>query len=399
MRLEHWLFGALTVFALACGSDSGDLVSEGGGSVTEDDDEDDDDGPTKADAGPRKDSGGSRPAPIAGNGGDDDDEPGDDDEDDETTCDSVSIQAKPNAPQILIVLDRSGSMIGAGQQEPIVNRWEPSASAVKKLTSDLNGVVDFGLMLFPAPGMAMGGGGRGGIFGGGGAAASCTPGKVDVAVKPNNAMAIAAAVDRGAPDMFAQTPTALTLEAAVEAMKSSTCADCAENPKYVLLVTDGQPTCGMGGMGGMGGQLDPAQVDATNAAIDKLKAANVGTFVIGYGTKMDMLLAQTMDSFAMHGGTGSHLAVESETELSNELRRIAGSLISCEYELNEDVDNPALVRVIIDDEEFVFGAGWTLDCKRKVVLGSEGDGICPKIKDGKVHNVRIRKACEEQVVQ
>lgn len=402
MKLERWLFGALTIAALACGSEDTGLESKGGSSTADDDSDDDDDDAPKADAGPKKDGGGPA-APIGGN--DDDDDDGDDD-DDETTCDSVTVQAKPNAPEILIVLDRSGSMIGAGAPPgTTVNRWDPSANAVKSITKELNEVVNFGLMLFPAPGAAPAGGmmGGGGIMipgigtipipgvGGGNA---CAPGKVNVPVKAMSAGDIETAINMGAPDMFAMTPTALTLEEAYKTIVAETCADCAHPPKYVLLVTDGQPTCGMGGMGG--GQVDPVQIEASNAAIVKLKEAGVGTYVIGYDTSVDPAMAATMDGFAMSGGTEKHLAVENEQDLVTELRRIAGSLISCEYELNDEVENPALVRVVIDGETLVLGDGWNIEGK-KITLAE--DGACPKIKDGRVHNVKIVKECDEQIVQ
>lgn len=409
MKLERWLFGALTIAALACGSEDPGLESKGGSSTADDDDgdDDDDDDAPKADAGPKKDGGGAK-APITGNDDDDDDGKGGKDDDDETTCDSVTVQAKPNAPEILIVLDRSGSMIGVGGAGGMMgaNRWDPSASAVKSITKELNEVVNFGLMLFPAPGAAPAGGGMmggGGIMipglgtiplPGGGGGNACAPGKLNVPVKAMSAAEIEMAINAGAPDPFAMTPTALTIEEASKAIASEMCADCANAPKYVLLVTDGQPTCGMGGMGG--GQVDPAQIEATNAAIAKLKSQDVGTFVIGYDTKNDPALAATMDGFAMSGGTDKHLAVENEQDLVTELRRIAGSLISCEYELNDEVENPALVRVVIDGEELVLNQGWTIEGK-KITLSE--DGACPKIKDGRVHNVQIKKECEEQVFQ
>jgi hypothetical protein len=88
------------------------------------------------------------------------------------------------------------------------------------------------------------------------------------------------------------------------------------------------------------------------------------------------------------------MPVENEADLTTELSRIAGSLVSCSFELNKDVEDPKLVRVIIDGAELSLGDGWTLD-GRTVVL----DSACDKIRDAKVHNILIRKECVPQIVQ
>lgn len=398
-------FYTVLAIAVACGGEKKEWQSDPDNS-SGDDDADDDDAPRDAGKG-RADAG--RPKPSSGD--DDDDSPitGNDKDDmqDEDVCDSVDIQAKPNAPQILVVLDRSGSMVGFGQPPnamgAMINRWDPSANAVKKLTSDLAGVANFGLMLFPGSGGGMMGGGMmgGGITipglgtlpipgpGGGG---TCTPGTVNVPVGANSAAQIAMTLDRSRPDIGA-TPTAATLENAYGVLVKENCADCADSPKFVLLVTDGQPNCGMNGT-----MTTQADIDASNAALDKLLMSGVKTYVIGYDMASDMTSAGIMQQFAMHGGTDEFIPVENENELSTQLRRIAGSLISCEYELNQDVPDPKLVRVVIDDKEYVLGEGWNLD-GRKIVLAEEENGACRVIRDGRVHNVQIRRECEPRVFQ
>lgn len=349
------------------------------------DDDDDDDVERGPDAG-------SKPkpdmrAPLA----DDDEEQGQKGEGkvEDNVCDQVSIQARSNAPDILVVLDRSSSMRGQG-----VDRWTPSVMAVKTLTAELEGAVNFGLMLFPAPGAMAGvaqgileGLGLGAINGFLPEDTGCAPGKVVVPLKADNAQAIAQSLDRGGPQGIAYTPTATSLEAALATLKRDSCADCAERPTYVLLVTDGEPTCTSGTA--MGTQAD---VDATNAAIDKLLAANIKTYVVGYGTASSPTASAAMNSFAEHGGTEKYLPVENGDQLNAELRRIAGSLVSCEYELNDEVEDPALVRVVIDGKTLILNEGWTIE-GRKVILQE----ACDMIKDARVHTVKINKECTPQV--
>ncbi|MEY4515228.1 MAG: hypothetical protein RLZZ450_7350, partial [Pseudomonadota bacterium] len=337
MRLSYLLPLALSASLLACGGETGPATSDAPG---KNQDPIKGDPPSSKDGGAR-DSGktsGSNPSGQSGSP-----KPGKNDPDDPETCDKVNLTGAPQSPDILIVLDRSGSMVGLGGMRNMgKNRWVPSVSAVKKLTSSLTETVAFGLMLFPAPnppGM-MGGGGITipgiGTFGGGGGMPpnTCTPGKVNVPVDINTADEIAAVLDMSMPD-FGATPTTASMAAARMALAGE-CADCKPTPKYILLVTDGQPTCGMGGTG----DTTPEDIAATNAAIDDLTKDGVKTYVIGYDTASDPDAAAAMDGFAMHGGTDKHYPVEDEATLIAELTRIAGALVPCEFELNTDVPDP-----------------------------------------------------------
>lgn len=391
MRLEHWLLavsaGLVSLVAFSCAADQTYQTNK------EDGDDDDDESTTIRDAGRDASTRDARaPTPTTSQ----DRETTTTDtvtaNEDSNVCDQVSIQARPNAPDVLIVLDRSSSMVGPGNQ----NRWNPSVQAVKTLTQELNDAIRFGLMLFPAPGAQAGI--AQGILDGLGLGVintflpedtGCAEGKVVVPIKQDSAASIAQALDRGAPQGVAYTPTATSLDAARKALSQGACADCASTPTYVVLVTDGQPTCTSGQPPGT-----QADVDATNAAIDRLREAEIKTFVVGYGTASDPMASAAMASFAEHGGTEKYLAVENGEQLVRELRTIAGSLVSCEYELNEDVADPALVRVIIDGNELVLNEGWRLD-GRMVIL----EGACDRIKDAKVHNVSIKKDCEPRSFQ
>jgi hypothetical protein len=393
MRLSYLLPFVLTAALSACGGDTGSTSGAPEDRSGDDDDDDKAGGSTTKDAGvSKKDSGSTRPTSGGSN-------PGqttsvDPVDDGPAACDKLQLPGAPNSPDILIVLDRSGSMVGFGDPRNMgKNRWAPSVSAVKKLTSSLTETVAFGLMLFPSPTPAgMGGGGItipgiGTFPGGGGGANTCTAGKVDVPIELNTADKIAAALDMAMPD-FGATPTAASLMAARMSL-SENCADCAATPKYILLVTDGQPTCG----------ADPMveDIEATNAAIDQLTMDGVKTYVIGYDTASDPAAAAAMDGFAMHGGTEKHYPVEDEATLIAELTRIAGALVPCEFELNTDIPDPAYVRVEIDGVTYNYGTDWTNEGK-KIILHPEG-GACPKLRDAKLHNLKITRECEIIPVQ
>ena len=382
MNRSLWLITVLAG-ALGCGSsDNGVTDDSTGKSDSPSSTMKADAGTTKKPPGPKPDTDRANPNidrfgnPI----GDASTDPSDD------TCEKLMLPANPNSPDILIVLDRSGSMSGLGGGP---NRWMPSVAAIKQLTASLTETVAFGLVTFPAPQPAgMGGGitipGIGTFPGGGGGASSCLPGKVEVPVDLNTAGMISTVLDMSAPDIGA-TPTAESLRVAKDALDTGTCGDCPEKPKYILLVTDGQPNCGDNGT-----MTTQADVDAVNAVLDDLLKAKITTYVIGYDTT-DTATAMIMDSFAMHGGTEKQYPVENQQTLIDELTRIAGSLIPCSFDLTGTIDDPTYIRVEIDGKTYNYGTDWTLD-GQKVVLDPMG-GACPTLRDAKVHDLKITREC------
>lgn len=293
---------------------------------------------------------------------------------DEETCASLLIPALPNSPEVLIVLDRSGSMVG--NNDTRTDRWTPSSSAIAKITAQLDQAVEFGLMMFPDPAMGTN---------------NCAPGVVNVPVALGTSTQIAQAISSSPPNRFSATPTAASLQAALAALgPPPVCADqCVITKRYVLLVTDGAPNCGAATGPNMFATTQ-ADIDACDMNIDALKAADITTYVIGYQTTSDPAVANIMDGFAMHGGTDKQLPVEDEQSLIDTLTKIAASLVPCEYKLSMKVQDPKYVRVTIDGKQYDLGTGWTLkDDMQTIVLG----GACDVLHDVKSHNLSITLEC------
>lgn len=299
-----------------------------------------------------------------------------------SACEALQLTANPNAPEILIVQDRSGSMSGLDPRNAGKNRWDPSVRALKALTAELTSTVAFGLMLFPSTQ-----GSAGPRNGGPG----CEPGVIDVPPATHSASAIATVLDDSKPDVGA-TPTTTSLMAALAALDGASCADCRRVPRYVLLVTDGQPTCGLYG----GAMSSPQDIAATNEALDALERAGIHTYVIGYDTGSDPAAAAAMDGFAQHGGTERHYPVEDEASLLSELTRIASALVPCEFELSQPVSDPEFVRIEIDGVTYEHGRDWHIE-GTTIVLNPEG-GACPMLKDARFHDLRITRECEPVII-
>lgn len=294
-------------------------------------------------------------------------------------CEVVHLTADPQTPDMMIVLDRSGSMTEGG-------RWQPSVSAVRRITMELQARIRFGLAMFPDPAMQNNGAMTVGsafdcllqpdpqmcldmlnLMTSNG---SCAPGNVVVPIADANAMAIGTALDRTQPS--GGTPTSGTLEALLTTYANAPAGPDAMgvHAKYVLLVTDGQPTCPAGN----GQDTTPADIDASNKAIDALLAKEVRTYVIGYDTtgQGNEKLAQVLDGFAQRGGTGdmTHRPVEDEASLVMALQKITGQIVGCTFTLDKPPTRADFVRVTLDGKQVNLDApnGWKLTGDRTIEL-------------------------------
>jgi hypothetical protein len=273
------------------------------------------------------------------------------------TCEVQTVGTGRVSPDILIVLDRSLSM-EQGQ------RWDPSVSGVKTITSSLQGRVSFGLMTFPG-GRSSGGGGGGDL--------TCAPGTVNVPIAENSAGDIAQALDGLNPD--GATPTAVTLQAARDYLESLVGGpDDNASPKYVLLVTDGAPNCTGGrfqGDTGTAGSGEPAQVDASVAVIQEMAQDGFKTYVLGYDTQNDATLRDALDRMAQAGGTGdrAHRPVEDEASLVATLQSITGNVLNCDFLLEKEVADKSYVKVLFDGRQLNVddANGWSLAGDRRTV--------------------------------
>lgn len=314
-------------------------------------------------------------------------------------CEVVQLVADPVVPDMMIVLDRSGSMTEGG-------RWVPSVSAVRRVTSELQDRIRFGLAMFPDPAASNPATAVGGIatcfsapdpqacidmMTNGAANAVCAPGKVVVPVGESNADEIAQQLDSSQPN--GGTPTAETLQSLVGSYAGEPAGpDQKPHLKYVLLVTDGQPTC----PAGMGSDTTPADIDASNAAIEALTGKDVKTYVIGYDTTSpgNEALAMVLDGFAQRGGTGDqmHRPVEDEASLLTELQRITGEIAGCAFSLSMAPQRADFVLVRLDGQQINLDDpnGWRLNGDREVELVGSA---CETFKTG-AHTLKAEVQCD-----
>jgi hypothetical protein len=261
-------------------------------------------------------------------------------------CASADLSTALRTPDILFVIDGSGSMCAEFGGS---TRWQSLRAA---LLDPMNGVifraektVHFGLMIYdgtidpilaitavggsPSPGCA-------GMYFEAKAAGMC-PGLVQVPVALNNAMAIDMAFP--ATELGGSTPTDRAMNVAVDQLIAMrpTDPDVKAHPQYIILATDGQPNdiC-MGGVGGDGA----AQKAGVIAAVDRAAMMGISTFVISLAGG-DQGLQSHLDEVAKHGQPMNPMAVtfapDSPAALVDTLSAIVGGAVGCEIALKGKV--------------------------------------------------------------
>jgi len=293
-------------------------------------------------------------------------------------CEELTARAMPTTPDMLIVLDRSGSMKRGG-----INRWDPSVRAVKSITSSLDSKIRFGMMLFPKPC---------GFDDPACFLDACAPGELEVPVAVGTSGAIRALLDMTQPT--GGTPTGATLDAARMILDAQAAGpDEVVTPKFILLVTDGQPTCpsGEGSIDATQQELE-ADKQLTVQAIDALRATGAKTYVIGYDAASDQALASALTEFAQHGGTTDYRPVEDEASLLTEFQRIAGEVVSCSYQLDMEPTDPSYVLVTLDGTQLNLNKpdGWSINSRTVTVEGQ----ACKTLQDGKDHVLNVQVKCD-----
>ena len=333
---------------------------------------------------------------------------------DEGNCGRSGFTTGAVIPDMLIVLDRSGSMKPGGQRKGLrcdnigafdiatqiecagagidcnnaadkmttfcggtvaagpVDRWTPSVAALTKLTADFDTTVSFGLMTFPA------------------ASNECGPGDLKVPIDLGTGADIAMVLKNTTPG--GGTPTGETLQAALKLFEDNPVgADTVAPVRYVLLVTDGQPTCPNGNGGGRGNTLAADKMFTTDA-LDALTAAGIKTFVVGYDAALDPIFGDALTEFAQHGGTDHYYPVQDENSLTQAFKSISETVITCAFTFKEEVKDPRLVHVTLDKQTLTPDTpdGWTIEGNVITVQGAS----CQQLQGGKGHAVDIVMECE-----
>ena len=237
-------------------------------------------------------------------------------------CGLVTFNLERKPAEVLLLLDRSASMADPPDSTTTTPKWDIVTAAVKQVVTATDSAVSWGLKTFPE-----------------GTGSACAAGSVtaniDVPIAAMNATAVVAGVN-AAVDSGNGTPTGDAVNAAVAYLQKLT-ANGDSNPKYILLATDGEPSCA----------AIPTSESTTNArpyaitSVTNAATAGYNTFVVGIVTKSNdtMTLNMLADAgkeavndprpLANHFYQGT-----TQDALTTALNVITGQVSSCVFPLN-----------------------------------------------------------------
>ena len=286
----------------------------------------------------------------------------------------ISVMNLGDPPDMLIVLDRSGSMTTPVDLfNPFgATRWTTMRDALKMLTAARESQIKFGANMFPTDNNC--------------AVAAGT--RVPIAL--NQAAMIATWLNGTSPD--GNTPAHLGLQQAKLIYDG-----LPVNPagRYVLFATDGEPNCG-------GAMMDQATETETLAAITALRTAGIKTYVLGFGNSFGSTGAAFLTQAATAGGVPragnpNYYAATSAAALQAALNTIAGGIVrpSCSYMLASAPPVPNDVTVKLNGttvpRSTLHTDGWDYhpDASTITFFGS----ACTQVMSGSITSVSFVYGC------
>jgi hypothetical protein len=296
-----------------------------------------------------------------------------------------SLPFMPRAAAVLVVFDRSESMSTAFGER---TRYDVAAALLADVLPAYDDKISFGFQSFPAKGTCA----TDAVIG-------CCADPPAVSVALHSSGEILGALQAAAP-VSGNTPTALALRQAREHF-----AGLPEEvgERYVLLSTDGVPSCTLDGR--LPSEAGTACKEAV-AEVDLLAAAKVKVIVLGLG--MDGATdpqagPKCLEELGLHGKVqredgrpGLFLAADREA-LETSLQYIFGAVArpSCRIDLEREAADPTQVRVRFDDHEIPHGGlnGWEFDPPQQAQhLRIKGEA-CRRLERFQVVKVDVQFGC------
>lgn len=265
----------------------------------------------------------------------------------------------PVVPRIILVLDKSGSMISKGKDEtpgevgdgfwdhdgdpntPEITRWASLYSVVDSMTGGLDAVINFGAVIFPST------------------AAQADYSEAACIVEPDplvpigpmsGAAILAAIPPADATNLAGGTPAAAGVQVAVAELMDQ----AGDDPKIIVLVTDGAANCSQSAA--TNAERFEQYDDALPTAVADALAIGISTYVIGVDI-LDVTSPVVTDGnpdatntyvklneLAEAGGTPrpgdeKFYNASNQIELQAALESITKQILSCEIPLKEPVPN------------------------------------------------------------
>ncbi len=286
---------------------------------------------------------------------------------------SVVIGAKP--ADVLLVLDRSKSMIQNTVPPNGETRWAAVVPALSSVITQTDQAISWGVFFYPE-----------------GEGDTCLPlsDTIPAPIMPKNAAAVTSTIT-ATMALGNGTPTGDAIKKATAYLKSRNVSN-----QYIVLATDGEPSCPSGG--------DQAATHAVEA-ITAAKAAGYPTYVIGV---LDLIeddgAVPRLNAMAEAGGTAlsdnpiapKFFQAQSQEELTNALKTVTGQVVSCVFELTSKPPVPTNIAVSVNgtwlEQDATKAQGWDYTSDQYVALELHGDA-CQQVKTASENKVDIIFGC------
>jgi hypothetical protein len=298
-------------------------------------------------------------------------------------CGGQTFPLARKPAKLLLVLDRSGSMRdppdGASAS---TSKWDLTVPAVNQVITATDARVSWGLKTFPE-----------------GDTTSCiVTDAIDVPIASANAASVTSKVSTTTPNGNG-TPTGDVMKAAVKYLQSLDAAGDTDQ-KFILLATDGEPSC-VGGSETSQATSRPYAVQAVTDAV----TAGYRTFVVGVATTK-ATATQALNDMANAGGEGrpdpNPLATKfylanTKDELVSALVAITGVILDCRFSLSSPPPDGEHVGVTLGADR-VPPELWSFTGADKTTIEVTG-ASCDAIKSGTADAVRIVFGCPEDPIR
>ena len=301
----------------------------------------------------------------------------------DANCGTQTSGTSQEPADVLLVLDRSGSMNESIAEDCCCNntcanatgsklctstsncteRWPALTSAVNATLTSTPGI-RWGLKLFSSPNSS-------------GRNSSCNVNTgVEVPISATAATTIQTQIAGVTPAN--NTPTAAAITEATKYLKTVT----DPNNKVILLATDGEPNCKANG-----GSSD-SDVPGTVTAIAAALTAGFKVYVVGIGPSVGNL-----DNFAQAGGTDKYFPATSPQDLASALAAISKAVATCTFALEKTPPDVNNIAVYLDKNLVTKDAanGWSFGANSlTIVLNGT---TCDKIMSGAASTVQVLFGC------
>jgi len=260
-------------------------------------------------------------------------------------CQSVTITPTRSIPNVMFLVDQSGSMdanFGGGQ-----DRWQAAHSAIIDIVSELDSIVRFGLTTYQSNN-------------GGSTPDECPIFETQVGFAMNNFGAINMSYPANFPGGD-DTPTGDSIDVLVDIIQAE--PPPAAGPTIIVLATDGEPdSCEVPDPNPTAG----ARAEAVAAAKNAYDDAGIQTFVLSVGTEVSTGHLQDIANVGVGlvqdnppEGDAPFWVADNPQSLQDAFSAIIGASISCDVQMDRQFDD---VVKACDEGVVRLDGGAPLDC-------------------------------------